>query len=206
MDVTQALHDAENALRDLINEVLKQAFGDNWIDNSGVTQDKIRKWRDTKRIEEKNQEAGVAEERLLYYADFSDLATILNKHWDGYFAKILGDWETFKIRLADLKRLRNSDAHRRELLPHQKSLIIGISGEIRNRIIRYRNTLENVDKYFPKIESVRDSLGDIWVAGTSFPLGSYTDKILRPGESIEFVVTAYDPVIPPLLAAARSRV
>ena len=68
------------------------------------------------------------EERLIYYADFYDLKTILKKNWDTSFADALGDWKTFDVWLTELEKLRDPDAHRRELLPHQKSLIIGISG------------------------------------------------------------------------------
>jgi hypothetical protein len=157
MDATQALRDAENALRDFIAERLASTFGDAWIDQCGVTPERQTKWAERKAIEAARQDAGVVDERLLYYADFYDLGTILKKHWAQVFAEALGDWRTFEVRLADLEKLRDSDAHRRELLPHQQSLAIGIAGEIRSRIIRYRSKRETPSDCFPQIESARDS-------------------------------------------------
>jgi hypothetical protein len=76
MDVTQALRDAENSLRDFIAAVLSQSLGPNWVEQSGVSPERLAKWRERKVIEEKRQESGVVEERLIYYADFYDLKTI----------------------------------------------------------------------------------------------------------------------------------
>lgn len=193
MDVTQSLKDAENALRDFIGAVLSAKHDQRWLDHTGVSPDRLAKWKERKETEAKRQQAGVVEERILYYADFYDLSTILKKNWDD-FASALGEWKTMEVWLKELERLRDPDAHRRELLPHQKHLIIGISGEIRNRIVRYRNKQETPDDFFPRIESARDSLGNIW---TPTELGFHsvaTETILRPGDVIDFVVTATDPL------------
>lgn len=193
MDVTQALRDAENALRDFVAAELGQRLGPNWLNDCGVSADRLAKWKERKEAEEKRQEAGVVEERLLYYADFYDLKTILNKHWSS-FAPALGDWKTFEVYLTELERLRDPDAHRRELLPHQKHLVLGIAGEIRNRIVRHRSKGETADDYFPRIESARDSLGNIWVPrGDLDTKGVITKIALRPGDRLEFTITATDP-------------
>ena len=92
IDVTQALKDSENALRDFITSVLREKLGESWIDCSGVSSERIDKWKERKASETKRQKAGVVEERLIYYADFYDLHTILKKHWDGVFSTALGDW------------------------------------------------------------------------------------------------------------------
>jgi hypothetical protein len=189
MDVTQALKDAENALRDFIETFLREKYGLGWIDSIGVSPDRLEKWKERKETEAKRQQAGVVEERVLYYADFYDLSTILKKNWDG-FASVFGEWKTMEVWLKELERLRDPDAHRRELMPHQKHLVLGISGEIRNRIVRYRSKQEAAEDFFPRIESARDSLGNIWTAG-----GGMSGKpvILHPGDVIEFIVTAFDP-------------
>lgn len=192
MDVTQALKDTENALRDFISLVLKNIYGDNWIDESGVSKERIEKWNERKLSEEKRQTSGVVEERLIYYADFYDLKTILKKHWNDEFHKVFGAWKTFEVMLSELEKLRNPDAHRRELLPHQKHLVLGISGEIRNRLIRYRNKMDSIEDVFPRIESVRDSLGHIWTPDQNTYILE-TGSILRPNDVIEFVITASDP-------------
>lgn len=199
MDITQSLKDAENSLRDFISSVLIKNLGENWVEKCGVSPERIAVWQGRKVTEEKRQRAGVVDERLLYYADFYDLKTILKKHWSGEFSEALGDWKTFEVWLTELEKLRDPDAHRRELLQHQKNLAIGISGEIRSRIVRYRSRLETVDDCFPKIESARDNLGNIWVPESKYKSSTiHTEMSLRPGDSIEFIITASDPEDLPL--------
>ena len=48
-------------------------------------------------------------------------------------------------------------------------------GEIRTRLIRYRSKLETSEDYFPKIESARDSLGNIAGGGAFLGDLSATD-------------------------------
>lgn len=204
MDATQALRNAENAIRDFIAVLLSKDAPD-WVDHCGVSTERVAKWAERKYAEERRQEAGVVEERIIYYADFYDLRTILKKKWASHFSVALGDWKTFEVYLSELERLRDADAHRRELLPHQKHLIIGISGEIRNRIVRYRSKMDTSDDCFPRIESVRDNLGNLWVPSPMSMKSVSTLMTLRPGDVLEFVVTASDPEDQPLeYAVGRS--
>jgi hypothetical protein len=191
MDVTQALKDTENSLRDFIADVLRKKFGEAWVEKCGVSDDRIDQWKARKVVEEKRQESGVVEERLIYYADFYDLKTILEKHWSGEFSDAFGELKTMRVLLSELEKLRNPDAHRRELLPHQKHLALGIAGEIRTRLIRYRSKQETSEDYFPRLESVRDSLGNIWTFGEG---GKKTGTTLRVGDLVEYVITASDPL------------
>lgn len=195
MDVTQALKDTENTLRDFIALTLEKRYGDEWIEKCGVTPERVEGWKKRKEVEGKRQETGTVEERLLYYADFYDLPVILKKHWQ-CFSDALGDQRTMLVWLEEMQRLRDPDAHRRELLPHQKHLILGISGEIRNRIVRYRSKQDTSEDYYPRIEGARDSLGNIYTAGSHHSVD--TDVRLRVGDCIEFVVTASDPLGEPL--------
>ena len=191
MDVTQALRDTENSLRDFIAETLECSLGHEWLDSCGVTPDRIAKWRERKSEEQRRQEAGVVDERLLYYADFFDLKTILKKHWQGDFSEALGEWRRFEVLFDELARYRDPDAHRRELLPHQQSLVLGIAGDLRSRLVRWHSRRETLGDCFPRIESARDSLGNLWIPSMDTNLGPGT--ILRPGDEIDFVVTARDP-------------
>jgi hypothetical protein len=196
MDVTQALRDTENALRDFIAATLERSAGCEWLDSCGVTPDRIAKWRERKSEEQLRQEAGVVDERLLYYADFYDLKTILKKHWQGDFSEALGAWKRFEVLFDELACYRDPDAHRRELLPHQQNLVLGIAGDIRSRLVRWRSRREKVDDCFPRIESARDSLGNQWTPSSAFIAS--TGTVLRPGDKIDFVVTARDPEDLPL--------
>lgn len=194
MDVDQALNEVENSLRDFIAHVLRKRFGSDWIKECGVSPSRIDTWRERKAIEAKRQQTGAVEERLLYYADFYDLSTILKKHWSDEtvgFSDALGKWKTVEVFLGELEKLRDPHAHRRELLPHQKHLILGLSGEIRNRLIRYRSKMETSEDYYPRLESVRDNLGNVWVP----PLTSLsTGDRVRVGDRLEFIVSATDPM------------
>ncbi len=205
MDVTQSLKDAENALRDFIGTVLTTKHDQQWLDHTGVSPERLAKWAERKETEAKRQRGGVVEERILYYADFYDLSTILKKNW-GDFAPALGEWKTMEVWLKELERLRDPDAHRRELLPHQKHLILGISGEIRNQIVRYRSKQETADDVFPRIESARDSLGNIFTPAVMGGTTVGTKTVLRPGDMIDFVVTATDPLGEELSYSLRDHV
>jgi hypothetical protein len=192
IDITQALKDTENALRDFISSVLSKKFGGNWVEQCSVSPERIKIWQDRKAEEEKRQKFGVVEERLIYYADFFDLKIILKKHWAGEFSEALGEWKTMEVWLDELGRLRDPDAHRRELLPHQKNLAVGIAGEIRTRLVRYRSKQETSEDYFPRIESIMDGFGNIFPSGSGL-CSVYTKTILRPNDVIDFVITASDP-------------
>jgi len=196
LDVMGSLRDTENALRDFIGAVLSARFGRDWIERSGVTPDRVQKWTERKASEPRRFAAsGILEERLLYYADFHDLKTILQTNWSGPFSDALGDWKTTEVWLEELERMRDPDAHRRELLPHQKHLAIGIAGELRTRLVRYRSKRETTADCFPRIESVRDSLGNLWTASDpSADLRQLDTKAaVRPGDQIFFLITARDP-------------
>jgi len=191
-DVTQSLKDTENSLRDFIASVLEKANGPQWYRNCGVSSDRLQKWKDRYETELKRQHAGTVDPRLIYYSDFYDLMTIIEKNWS-YFKEAFTDLSRLRVYLHDLEKLRDPDAHRRELLPHQKHLVLGIGGEIRTRIIQHRNKLDTIEAYFPRIESARDSLGNVHIP-TEFRKPVYATQMLRPNDVIDFTVTATDPL------------
>src|ERR1035437_2566992 len=94
LEVNQALKDIENSLRDFIGAILHQSFGDDWIAKCGVTDERIQQWKQRQEEELKRQKTGAAEARLIYYADFYDLPTILRKNWSGEFSEAFGDIKT----------------------------------------------------------------------------------------------------------------
>ena len=112
-DITQALKDTENSLRDFISVVLGAKLGESWIEKCGVSSQKLEKWKKHKADEEKRQLSGVVEQRLIYYANFDDLITVLEKHWQGEFSNAFGEWDRMEVFLKELKNLRDPDAHRR---------------------------------------------------------------------------------------------
>jgi len=199
LDVTQALKDSENALREFIAAVLSRKLGDDWIERCGATPERVAQWKARKDTEARRQRAGVVEERLLYYADFFDLKNILKKQWDGEFSEAFGRWQEMDVWLSTLESFRDPDAHRRELLPHQKYLALGIAGQIRTLLIRYRSKQETGESYYPRIESARDNLGNIVFPNGRGPMAALeVEGALRVGDTVEWVVTASDPLGEPI--------
>jgi hypothetical protein len=195
MDTTQALKDAENSIRDFIAFVLSGCLGTDWEQKSGVSEDRLKRWHERRDTEKKRQASGAMDVRLIYYADFYDLRTILKKHWN-YFSDAFGDLKTFDVWMSELEKLRDPDAHRRELLPHQKNLILGISGELRTKIARYRSSKETSDSYYPRIEFAADNLGNSWQLGS--PRWIRTNIKIHSGDVLEYIVTATDPLGEPI--------
>ncbi|PKQ38694.1 MAG: hypothetical protein CVT59_00990 [Actinobacteria bacterium HGW-Actinobacteria-1] len=203
MDTSQAIRDTENALRDFISAVLSRSLGSDWVVRCGVSPERLDRWAERRTAELSRQAGGAVEERLIYFADFYDLKTILKKHWAGEFSDVLGDWKTMDVYLSQLEYFRDPSAHGRDLLPHQRDLICGITGEIRGRIVRYRSKRETAQDCFPRFESVRDSLGNVWTAGQSSRIALNTEMVLRPGDTVDFMAAARDPEDGPLEYSVR---
>ncbi len=190
LDPSANLKDVENSLRNVIFLILKEKYHDRWVESTGVTGDRIVKWHDRREEEKKRQKSGTIEDRLMYYSDFYDLKTIINRNWE-LFSNIFLDKKTIDVFLTQLEKYRDPDAHRRDLFSYQKMLIAGISGEIRALITKYHSKKATGSDCFPRIESVRDNLGN----ACTFPgvLFCNSEMILRPGDRLEFLVAASDP-------------
>lgn len=128
------------------------------------------------------------EENLLYYSDFYDLYAIINKNWI-LFKDIFKDKKEIEYQLNLLESFRNPNAHNRELLNHQKHLLIGIVGEIKLCIMRYKGDKEKVNTYFPEIEAININ-GKI----IKQPAHNQLKTLLRKGDMIEITIYA---VVPP---------
>ena len=190
MNEKQALQDVENALRDFISAKLAEKFGADWYQECGLSEDRINKWLEKLESEKKKQRFSTCDSRPIYYSDFYDLRNLLQKNWE-IFHPALGDKRETDVFLGLLENYRNSSAHGRELLTYQKHLAIGIAGEFRNRITKFRSMQETGESYFPRIESVHDNYGNSWKIGDNQRL--MTKNVLREGDFLEFVVSAIDP-------------
>jgi len=190
MDITQALKNTENDLRDLISFQLKAEYGNNWTDKCGLTAERIVKLFE--RQEEEKKKIGITDSRIIYYADFYDLKTIISKNWEKCFKAVFNDKKQFELFYGILEDYRNPEAHRRELLPYQKNLALGISGEIRSQITSFFSKMATGESYYPRIEFTQDSLGNSY----SFSIHKVfkNKNKLRPGNLIEFTVSAFDPL------------
>jgi Swt1-like HEPN len=185
-NVGEQLRLTENVLRNLIASVLEAKLGTGWMDNCGVSPDRVQKWSDKRDEESKKLSTGNLETRLLYFADFYDLKTIILKRWDD-FKDVFGDKKELEVLLSLLEDFRNPSAHARGLLPYQESLAVGMCGEIRARVTQYRSKKETTQDCFPRIDSAFDNHGH------AFPGPSHERPVLRVGDRIEVVVEASDP-------------
>ena len=177
-----ALKSTENLLHDIIEEVLNDVLGSNWIDKCGVNPARVAKWKEQLDEERKRITGRGVDERLIYFSDFYDLSAILKKHWS-LFSAIFGDEKTMDVYLSTLENYRNPDAHRRELFPHEISLIKGITGQMRTAVTYYRSSRSPEDEVFLRIEHVVDSLGNRTTPNAPFFSGN---QILHPGYEVEY--------------------
>jgi hypothetical protein len=203
MEIQQTLKDCENALRDFMAVTLEKQHGEDWINFCQATPEQIKEWEKRKQEDNERHQATTSDEHLINYTDINELKTILLANWEGEFMDTFGDYKLMETYLNILNRYRNPDIHRRPLLTFQKHLILGISGEIRNMIAVYRSYKELDREGFPRIESVRDNLGNVWTPGN--PSHLKTGMTVHVGDMIEFVVTAVDPLEEDMMYSVQER-
>jgi Swt1-like HEPN len=193
VEPTEAINNLEVVLRDLIANQLADEFGADWVAKCG-TAEKIQKWQDRQEEEAKKRDGTVVEERLIDFADFTDLLPIIKKHWP-LFKPCLDDQQTFATYMGRLEDFRNAPMHSRPLVDFEQKLIEGMAGEIRNKVTLFRTEANAADRHFPRIEFVRDSFGT--VANANEGIVS-TDITVYPGDEVTFECSGWDPEDHPL--------
>jgi hypothetical protein len=197
LDIESELKKLENSLRDFIEFTLHARYGTSWISVLKVSPNRVQHWKDRKDIEQKRLTSSALESRLLYYADFYDLKSIVSKHWDDGFSEAFGEKKIFEVLLGEMEKLRDPNAHRRELHNYQKHLILGVSGELRTRIMKIRGKKDSPEGYFPVIEAVTDSLGNK-ASNTRYAQHIVAATPVRVGDEVEIQVFSTDPEGAPL--------
>lgn len=186
----------ENSLRDLIGDVLKAKHGDEWANSLGIAQERIDQWKERREVEKRRRTGGIIDDRLLYYADFYDLKTLIRKHWDSGLSDCFGDLKSTELYLEKLDSLRNPDAHSRNWLPFERNLVEGMTGELRQKITLYRSKggIKDEREYFARIDSARDNFGNSPQSTASGGSGAATTGLtLHVGDVLHFHLTAWDP-------------
>lgn len=191
MDVTRLLYDTENNLRAYIDMVFTHELGSLWYMEMKIPKKRLNTWEINRIPNEIEPNAIKGKERLLQYAPFEDIIWLLKKKWNATLQKTFGDFDHLEVYLKIMLDYRNPESRRRELLTYQKHLILGVAGEINARITRARSLHELGNPGYPRIHSVKDSFGNLWVAGS--PKRIKTGMALRTGDKIEFNITASDP-------------
>jgi len=210
MALDNSINALENSLRDLIERVLGERYGEQWADHLGITPERRAEWERRRDEERKKRTAGVIDERLLYYADFTDLFAIIKKNWDPDFLACFGDQTELRVYMEKLADLRNPDAHSRSLLEVEEHLIAGMTGELRQKITIFLSKGGGgpEPEQFARIEEVVDSFGNRVTGAVSGEKLYSAGLILRPGDRLVFRGQAWDPEESPLrwrlfFAAAR---
>lgn len=193
IDADTELKILENSIRDIISFVLNKKFGTNWIDQLKISDERVKKWKEKQLIEEARLKGNILENRLIYYSDFYDLKSIIDKHWNDGLIEVFHDKKTVTLFLEEAEKLRDPNAHRRELFDYQKHLIKGVSGELRTRIMKYRGKKENPEDFFPMIESVTDNLGNR-ISSTGNPQLISSNQAVKSGDIIEIIAHSTDPL------------
>ncbi|WP_391557110.1 hypothetical protein [Robertmurraya sp.] len=181
------IQEYENILRSIISNVL----GTNDDTVFKISSERIEKWKEKREEEKKKFDGILTEARIIFYSDFYDLGNIISKNW-GSFKSIFNDKKRFDVLFSEMETFRNTISHGRQLLPYQEQIVKGIIGDLKTKLVTYHNRNMGADDYFIKILKVSDSLGSIW-DNTMLPIGLFTKKTLRVGDSIEILIEAYDP-------------
>lgn len=189
MNPYEAIRLIELDLRQLVRVVL----GLSWLSTACETGVVDMARLEAKVADERGRRpAAVVSTDPLDYTEFSQLqALILEKQWNA-FAPALGKRKHIEAYLSKISGFRNPTMHARALLPFEEYLVLGISGELRNRIAIYRNTLEHSSMYYPVVDSITDNFGNTHDGVTNAI--TLTGVRLEIGETITFTCRATDPM------------
>jgi hypothetical protein len=181
MEPYEAVNSIEASLRVLIYEIL----GETWTNGSGIDIDALRGKR---KVEEASRRGAIVDQNLLAYTELYQLQSIVQKNW-AKFKPTFGDKGRFDAFFDRAEHFRNAIMHNRELLPFERDLLSGISGELRNLIAISRSSLDHDRKHYPVVESVVDSFGN----ELSFQDGINQLSVrLQVGSEVEFTCRAWD--------------
>jgi hypothetical protein len=182
MEPSEAVNVVEAVLRLAIRDVL----GEGWRGVPGVDLPTLEE----RRTEEgKRRNGAVVDEDLLAYTHLWDLQQIVLRRWE-QFKPIFKDQSRFKVYMGRLDDFRNAPMHSRTLLPFERDLLSGIAGEFRNVLTLWRSERAPDMSWYPRIESVTDSLGH------SLDPNEATVRVparLQVGEVLTFRCVGWDP-------------
>jgi hypothetical protein len=185
IEPTLAVQTVEIALRRLVRRVL----GPDWANRRGAPD--LERLREKHEEDRKRRGGAIVSDDLLAYTELYSLTELIEKNWEG-FKPVFGDLPRTRVFLGVLKDFRNPVAHSRQLLPFERDLLNGASGQLRNRISLFLSEGDGPKNYYPSIESVTDSIG--YLAGEFHDAdASGCPTRLNVGDRIVFHCMATDP-------------
>jgi hypothetical protein len=121
------IRELERSLRILVRTVLEEKFGQSWERRSGVTEERLNKWKERRGSRTKDS--------LIDYSDFYDLRMMIEKNWE-LFAPCFQNVKRTHVFLSQVESFRNDLAHNRDISREQSMLCIGMSSDLLTMIKR----------------------------------------------------------------------
>lgn len=186
MEPYEAINSIEASLRTLIHEIL----GGAWAEGTSID---IEKLKEKRKAEAASRKGAIVDENLLAYTEFYQLQEIVQKKWEK-FKPVFGDRKRFDSYYNRVGHFRNAVMHSREILPFERDLLSGISGEIRNLVAIYRSSVGPDSRYYPTVESIVDSFGN----NLREEIINQVNTRAQVGTTVEFTCRAWDVASRPL--------
>jgi hypothetical protein len=192
VEPTESIAIIEVDLRHLVEAVMGQVHGPKWHETL-LSADVLAKLTARMEEEERRRTPVKVPSAVLAYTHLFELRQIIEKHWDT-FSVALGAKKEFMVLMDKVEDFRNAPAHSRQLLPHERSLLEGVAGDIRTRVTVYLSQQSPDAKYYPVIESVRDSFGNtVENSNPRYGGAAHTGLRLQVGQTVEFECRGWDP-------------
>jgi hypothetical protein len=192
LNPTASIAIIETDLRRLVSVLLSAAHGTDWLEHAAGA-DRLQTLANRREEEAKRRTPASVPTDLLAYSHLFELRKIIEQRWEK-FAPALGEKKEFTVLMDKVEDFRNAPAHSRELLPHEVALLEGISGTIRTKVTAFLSTQSPDAKFYPVIESVRDSFGNTAEAQRpDHTTVITTNLILQVGQQVQFDCRAWDP-------------
>ncbi|WP_418264006.1 hypothetical protein [Flavobacterium faecale] len=181
------INEYENTLRRLIINILGGEDKD--VAKYKVTDNRINQWIEKRNIEQKKNNGILFENRIIFYSDFYDLQTIIDKNWES-FLPVLNDKKRWLVFFQEVEKYRNTIAHGRQLVKSQEDLLSGIVMDLKNNITIFHNKNNMKEDFFIEIIRVSDNLGNSWSRSV---FNRSKTPVLREGDEYEINIEANDP-------------
>jgi hypothetical protein len=183
MEPSAAIASIETALRLAIRTILGAA----WHRANGAPDIDVLRSRQTE--ENRRRDGAVVSTDLLDYAMTTDLFALVLRNWE-LFKTVFDDRKRFDSHRSTVLDVRNTIAHSRPVVPFERDLLSGISGQLRNQVALFKGTMDESALYYPTIESAIDHQGHESHISSSLGLDSTLSR-LSVGEELSFSCSAF---------------
>ena len=175
----------ENTLKQVIISILGASDD---IDYN-ISNELKRRWLEKRNHEKEKNDGFLFEKRILFYADFIDLRTIVEKNWNA-FEKVFKNKDRFFVFFDEVYQFKNTLNLGNSLTKSQEELLSGITADLKNSFTIFSNKNNNTNDYFIAINKVSDNLGTTWFSNNS---DSPNKPTLTVGDDYELLIEANDP-------------